>query len=423
MNTKLFNKNYVMVVVGQMVSIFGNAILRFALPLYVLDQTGSTTIFGSILALATIPTILFSPFGGILADRVNKKNMMVILDMITTVVIIAFSILLNLGSVVVVIAILMMLFSVIQSIYQPVVQACMPAIVVKDHLEKANGIVSLVNSLSNLIGPLLGGILYGAFGIWPIMITSAVCFFMASIMEMFIKIAHVKQERHDHVLQLIQSDLKKSFHFIFKENPIMVKLMIIVAGINFFLSSMIVIGMPVLIKVKLGLSSELYGYAQGGMAAGMIGGGLLISVLGKRLEKNRLYILLALASLLLVPIGVAFTLSIGKMAAYWTLLLSFFVMSAIVTMFNVKMMSIVQRETPQHLTGKVISYILVLTQCTLPIGQALYGYIFEIGLTWVNMIIFVTAFFCILLGLYSKKVFKDFNYRIDLWAGNETRPN
>lgn len=219
MNSTLFNRNYVMVVVGQMVSIFGNAILRFALPLYVLDQTGSTTIFGSILALATIPTILFSPFGGILADRVNKKNMMVILDMITTVVIIAFSGLLDLGTIVVVIAILMILFSVIQSIYQPVVQACMPAIVSKDNLERGNGIVSLVNSLSNLIGPLLGGILYGTFGISPIMITSAICFFLASVMEMFIKIKHVKQEQHNDVLQLIRSDLKKSFHFIFKENP------------------------------------------------------------------------------------------------------------------------------------------------------------------------------------------------------------
>lgn len=423
MNSTLFNRNYVMVVVGQMVSIFGNAILRFALPLYVLDQTGSTTIFGSILALATIPTILFSPFGGILADRVNKKNMMVILDMITTVVIIAFSGLLDLGTIVVVIAILMILFSVIQSIYQPVVQACMPAIVSKDNLERGNGIVSLVNSLSNLIGPLLGGILYGTFGIWPIMITSAICFFLASVIEMFIKIKHVKQEQHNDVLQLIRSDLTKSFHFIFKENPSMVKLMIIVAGINFFLTSMIIVGMPVLIKVKLGLSSELYGYAQGAMAAGMIGGGLFISVLGKRLEKNRLYVLLALASLLLVPIGAAFTLDISRMAAYWMLLLSFFVMSAIVTMFSVKMMSIVQRETPQHLTGKVISYILVLTQSTLPIGQALYGWIFDFGLIWTNIIIFTTAFFSILLSLYSKKVFKDFNYKIDLWAGSKTRPN
>ncbi len=74
---KLFNKNFVMVVIGQMISIFGNSVLRFALPLYILDQTGSTTICGAILATSTIPTILFSPLGGIVADRSNRRNLMV----------------------------------------------------------------------------------------------------------------------------------------------------------------------------------------------------------------------------------------------------------------------------------------------------------------------------------------------------------
>src|SRR6056297_2863759 len=78
----LFNKNFVLVVLGQLISIFANSILRFALPLYILDQTGSTAIFGSILAAAAVPPILFSPLGGILADRYNRKNIMVILDLI-----------------------------------------------------------------------------------------------------------------------------------------------------------------------------------------------------------------------------------------------------------------------------------------------------------------------------------------------------
>ena len=56
-------------ILEQVNSLFGNYIIIFALSMYVLDTTGSATIFASILSIATIPTILLSPLGGILADR------------------------------------------------------------------------------------------------------------------------------------------------------------------------------------------------------------------------------------------------------------------------------------------------------------------------------------------------------------------
>lgn len=81
---KLFHKNFIILILGQIISLFGNVILRFALSMFVLDQTGSVAIFGTILAISMIPTILFSSFGGILADRVNKRNIMIALDFTTS---------------------------------------------------------------------------------------------------------------------------------------------------------------------------------------------------------------------------------------------------------------------------------------------------------------------------------------------------
>jgi MFS family permease len=406
-NIRLFNQNFIMVIIGQMVSIFGNAILRFALPLYVLDKTGSTTVFGTILAISTIPSILFSPLGGILADRVNRKNMMVILDMITAMIIIIFSLLLINGPIVILIAILMIIFSVIQAFYQPVVQASIPVIAAEENLEKANAVVSLVNALANLIGPLLGGVLYGIYGVIPIMIVSILCFFLAAVMEVFIKMAFIKPAtQYDRAIDMIQSDFKESIHFISKEKPIMLKAMIILSGLNLFLTSMIMIGLPAMIKVKLGLSSQLYGYTQGAMAVGMIVGGIFISSMGKKLQEKKAYILLLIASFSLVPIGIAFILSLGIMRTYYIISISAFLMMAIITMFNIKMLSFAQRETPNYLFGKVMAYILALAQCTLPIGEGAYGYIFENGMESIGLIVFVTAFLSILISLYSRNVFK-----------------
>ncbi len=403
----LFNRNFLMVIIGQMISIFGNAVLRFALPLYILDQTGSTSIFGSVLAISTIPTLLFSPLGGILADRMNRRNLMVILDMITAIAIGIFSLLFTIGPVVILIALLMVIFSIIQSFYQPVVQASIPVITSKDNLEKANGIVSLVNALSNLAGPLLAGVLYGTFGIWPIMIIGTICFLLAAFMEMFIKMDFIKQEKHHDPISMIKSEFKVTIHFVAKEKPMILRTMIVAAGLNLFLTSMVLVGLPAMIRVKLSLDSHLYGFTQGAMAAGMITGGILISVFGKKFRTEQVYIMLLLASVGLIPMGLAFLLGLNIMTIYWIISLSCFFIMVCITIFSIKMMSFVQRETPNHLIGKVISYILVLTQCTLPIGQTLYGIIFETYMESMSVIIFVTALCSCAVALYSKKVFKE----------------
>ena len=77
MTEKLFTKNFALLILGQLTSLFGNFILKLALSMYVLEATGSAAIFAGILSAATIPTILLSPLGGILADRADRRNIMV----------------------------------------------------------------------------------------------------------------------------------------------------------------------------------------------------------------------------------------------------------------------------------------------------------------------------------------------------------
>ena len=93
MKTVRFSKDFILVAAGQIISLFGNQILRFALPLYLLNQTGSAALFGTIMAISIIPMILFYPIGGIIANRVNKRNIMVMLDFCTAILISLFCLL------------------------------------------------------------------------------------------------------------------------------------------------------------------------------------------------------------------------------------------------------------------------------------------------------------------------------------------
>ena len=93
MNTSqgpLFRRDFTLVVIGQIISLFGSAILRFALPLYLLRQTGSPALFGAVGAAAFVPAVLCAPIGGVVADRVNKRNIMAVLDFSTAGLILAF---------------------------------------------------------------------------------------------------------------------------------------------------------------------------------------------------------------------------------------------------------------------------------------------------------------------------------------------
>ena len=138
MKTKLFHKDFTLVVIGQIISLFGNAILRFALPLYLLRQTGSPTLFGFVTAFSFLPMIVLSLVGGVLADRVNKRNIMVILDFLTAAIITIFFLLLGKLPIVPLIMVTLMLLYGISGTYQPTVQASIPALVSKEQIGRAS---------------------------------------------------------------------------------------------------------------------------------------------------------------------------------------------------------------------------------------------------------------------------------------------
>lgn len=283
---KLFQRDFTMVVLGQIISLFGNAVLRYALPLYLLNQTHSAGLFGIVTACSFIPMMVLSPVGGIIADRVNKRNVMVILDFSTAALILVFSLLMHqVNLVVLLIAVLMILYG-IQGAYQPTVQASIPLLIPGEHLMQGNAIINLVSSLSGLIGPVLGGVLFGFYGLAPILYISIICFVISAVMEIFIHIPFQKEECSESIIKMAYADLKESYDFIRREQPILGRVSLLLAGINLIFSALIIIGLPIVINEHLGFSqtvgNRLYGFAEGALAAGGLIGGVLAGVIGQK---------------------------------------------------------------------------------------------------------------------------------------------
>ena len=228
MNQKLFSRDFTLVVIGQIISLFGNAIIRFALPLYLLNLTGSSALYGTVTACAFIPAILLSPIGGIVADRVNKRNIMVILDFFTAAVILAFSLLMNGANLVVLLTITLMLLYGIAGAYQPSVQASIPALVGQNRFMEANSVINTVSSFASLTGPVLGGILYSACGLKPVLLVCMVCFTLSAVMEIFIKIPFQKQDLKGGVWKTAKADFAESIRFIRRDKAVIGKALLVV---------------------------------------------------------------------------------------------------------------------------------------------------------------------------------------------------
>lgn len=405
MKQKLWNRDFTLVVIGQIISLFGNAILRFALPLYLLRETGSAALFGMVTACSFLPMIVLSFLGGILADRVNKRNIMVILDFSTAAIVLVFLLVLGKLPIVPLFILVLMLLYGISGAYQPAVQASIPALVSGEQILPAGAVVNQVASLAGLLGPIVGGILFGAFGIVPILVISILCFFASAVMEIFIRIPYTKRQGGMSVSAILKSDFRDSLHYIRHEKPILLRIICILAAFNLVMSAMIIVGTPVLIVGTLGLSDAHLGFAQGALAFGGLCGGILTAVFSKRLRFANSHLLLLLCSVFVGVMALPLLLQLGTQVCYLTITVASFVMMALATMFTVQMFAAVQTETPPELVGKVIALMMSIAMCSQPVGQAIYGLVFERFAAHTGNILLVSCVLSVVVSLISRKVF------------------
>ena len=277
----LLSRDFVLLVAGQGISLFGNVMLRFAMSMWVLDETGSATIFASVLAISIVPTILLSPFGGVLADRVNRRTIMVALDAISAVLVLASAIVFaTTGFHIVAIATMQVLLAVLGAFETPTVQAALPQMFRQygpATMRQGMAVINQVQQLSSLLPSFLGGVLYAMFGIRLMMIIAIASFAGAAALECFIRLS--APDRGDEELPTPLEDLKAGVRFLIKDRPNVFRLLLFAAALNFVLIGYSGVGFPYTIRTVLGFDATVYGIADG-----LIG---VSGVAGRRMDQTR----------------------------------------------------------------------------------------------------------------------------------------
>ena len=400
--------NFNLMVMGQIISILGSALLRFALSLYVLDTTGSETLFATMFAISNIP-LLLAPLGGAIADRFNRRNLMVLFDFTSSGLVLCLILRMNAGNIAIpAIGATMVLLSVVSALYTPAVTASIPLLVENNRLEGANGLVQAVQALSAVAAPVLGGTLYGSLGLKTVVTVSCISFFLSAVMEIFIRIPFERRQWAGRIAPTIIRDMKEGFLYVIQQKFIC-KVGIIAALLNLVLIPYFLVGAPIVLRVTMQSGDTLYGIGMGVINFATILGALSIGFFAKKMRLKTLHRWLFASALMMILMAVSLTPFVLELRHYLSFILFMagaVLIAASMTIISIFITTKVQKVTPNENLGKVMAIITAVAQCAAPLGQVLYGLIFE---TWGAHVYIPTIFvgiITLLLGILTRLLLK-----------------
>ena len=269
---------------GKIISQLLDQIYAFALCWYIIDLTKSSLQMAVFLMLNNIVYALIAPFGGIIADRLSRKNIMVWMDIIRgiTVLVAAFLLYHQLLQIWM-LYISAVILSFCGAIFSPAAGAIIPNIVDENQLTQAQSSDQFIYNFCMMIGMLIGGILYNFLGVFMVFIFNAISYFISGFMEFCVNIP-VRQRKvsiqKNTLFQEIQktiNELKDGFQY-FYGNKVVFKLLLMNAAFNFLALSIVMVFTPYFYNVILKATSFQLAITQAGAWIGIILGTFLIAV-------------------------------------------------------------------------------------------------------------------------------------------------
>ncbi|HXD12080.1 MAG TPA: MFS transporter, partial [Anaerolineales bacterium] len=173
-------KTFLVIWVGQLISILGSGLTSFALGVWIFSQTGKATPFALTILFGNLPRILLLPVAGSLADRWNRRWVMILSDTGNALVTISVFVLLLFGNLQFWhIYLIVTLGSIFSAFQEPAYSASVTMLVPKKDLSRANGMIQMGQALEMVVTPIIAGVLFVAIGLSGILVIDFVTFLFA----------------------------------------------------------------------------------------------------------------------------------------------------------------------------------------------------------------------------------------------------
>ncbi|WP_417046609.1 MFS transporter [Enorma massiliensis] len=401
--SRLLTPGFRAIVVAQVFSLLGIEILQFVLPLHLLNLTGSGTLYGGVVAAGFVPYIALSPVGGVIADRTRKRGVMAALDAVLALIMLGYLACSGSQHLVGITVFVLMVAFAAQAIYHPCVQSALPLVVPTERIPQATAVANQVSMITGIGGPVIGGMVFGFFGLAPIVVVAAVSFAVSSALVLaFVRIPYEPPVRTEGVLRTAAGDIRDALHFL-RMRPVLWQIIAAATLINLFGSSFINIGTPYIVTESLGLSNQLMGIAQGALAVGGLLGGALVVFMPERFTVKATPRLVGLAAAGIGAVAAVLLVAGEPYVAFAGMLASYLWVMVCCMAASILMTSYLQMETPDELTGKVMGLAMMFGNLATPAGQIAYGAAFDLASPW-----FVAALAAVATALVAVPMSRSF---------------
>jgi MFS family permease len=356
--------NYRRYFTGQAISLIGTWMQTTAQAWLVLTLTNSATDLGLVIALQTLPVLLLGPYGGVIADRVDKRRLMIVLQALMGVQALVLGLLTLLHHVTFTdVCVLAVVLGLNNCFENPSRQAFVLEMVGPDDLRNAVSLNSTLVNAARAVGPAVGGVLIATVGVgWCFMLNAvsfvAVVFSLATMDRRALRPAPPASRG--------RGQLREGFRYVARTPKLAVPLLMM--GLVGMLAYEFQVTLPVVAKQVFHGGAEVYGLMTAAMGIGAVAGGLMTAARGKTGMRA-----MVLASLVF---GVVLTF-----AALAPVLALEMVALAMVGYASVSFLSMgnstLQLETDPQMRGRVMALWSVAFLGSTPIGGPLIGWITE----------------------------------------------
>ena len=287
------NRNFSLIWFAGLISIMGNWIIMVALPYHIYNVTGSALATSAWLMAYILPGVLFSSVAGVFVDRWDRKKTMIFTNLLQMLVILML-VLVKSPEYIWIVYVVGFIESTLSQFFSPAESALLPQLVDEEQLIQANSMNALNDNLGRIIGPAIGGVLLGVWGLNSIIIADAISYLLSAILIGFIVapgvIGKVKaspmvesaREKFTSIWVEWQAGLKVIFEDKILQN------IFVISGIALFADGIMSALLVVFVQNDVGANATEFGWMMTARGVGGVIGGLLLGQLGSKLSNRQL---------------------------------------------------------------------------------------------------------------------------------------
>ncbi|MBL4932190.1 MFS transporter [Clostridium paridis] len=377
-------RNFLLYMIGRFISYIGTGIQQIALPLYILDITHSGIMMGVFSILNLVPNLITLPFAGMLGDRKNRRNIMVATDLGRGIIICLLGTLALTGNINIYILFIAQIFiSIMDSIFGGSSTALLPELVSEESLMKATSTRGGLDAASMIVGPALGGIIYGLLGIKAVFYLNAASFIISGILSFLIIYENKINDKGKITLKSFFNENLETLTFI-KGNKGIMQLFGYAMMTNLLLTPSFDIVLPYIMKKGIGFSSQQFGYLMSIFTLGVLVGNVVLGLGAKKAKtKNIMNLSFIMESVMLFGFSIViFPKQVSLLGGHsWTLFIVIALICVTIGGFNAGVNTPIstnlQKMVPNEMRARFFSLIGMIAQGAVPLGSIMYGVLLD----------------------------------------------